>query len=76
MVLFFQSGTRIIENHDDFHSTREALAAVVVLSNFEANRSSNENSRVGLVLSLSLELVPEKLFIGQYALGYELPIAS
>ena len=43
----FQAGTRIIENHDDFHSTREAVAAVVVLSNFEANRSSNENSRVG-----------------------------
>ena len=43
----YQAGTRIIENHDDFHSTREAVAAVVVLSNFEANRSSNENSRVG-----------------------------
>ena len=43
----FQTGTRIIENHDDFHSTREAVAAIVVLSNFEGNRSSNENSRVG-----------------------------
>ena len=40
--------SRIIENRDDFHSTRGTVAAVVILSNFEANRSSNENSRVGL----------------------------
>ena len=43
----FQSRTRIIKNYDDFHSTRGTVAAVVLLSNFEANRSSNENSRVG-----------------------------
>ena len=49
--------SRIIENRDDFHSTRGTVAAVVILSNFEANRSSNENSRVGLAPSLSLELV-------------------
>ena len=43
----FQPRTRITENHDDFHSTRATIAAVVLLSNFEANRPSNENSRVG-----------------------------
>ena len=43
----FQPRTRIIENRDDHFSGRGITAAVVLLSNFEAIRSSNLDSRVG-----------------------------